>query len=78
MNRPKYAHCARKNHRSEDCRFKNATCFRCRQKGHIATVCQVSKSSGLEKVLPIVLIGVKPVMIGRRRRTNTTCVHGCL
>ena len=35
-----------KNHVSEKCRFKNATCFRCRQRGHIATECSRALEDG--------------------------------
>ena len=38
-----------KNHASEKCRFKNAICFRCRQKGHIATACSRAREDGGEK-----------------------------
>ena len=31
--------CHRKNHNSIDCHFKNATCFTCKNKGHIAPAC---------------------------------------
>ena len=37
-------HCGRKNHESEDCKFKNATCYKCNVQGHIATVCRTKKS----------------------------------
>ena len=32
--------CGGNNHKSEDCRFKDSQCFKCRKVGHIAAVCQ--------------------------------------
>ena len=31
--------CGRRNHTSSECRFKEATCHKCHQKGHIKPVC---------------------------------------
>ena len=32
--------CGRKNHDNSTCRFKDATCFKCRKKGHISSNCK--------------------------------------
>lgn len=36
----KCKHCGRKNHKAQDCRFKDATCHQCQKKGHIKTICR--------------------------------------
>ena len=33
-------HCGRMNHREEDCRIKDAECYRCQKKGHTSAVCK--------------------------------------
>lgn len=38
---PKCIHCGGKKHKSSDCLYKNATCYRCKQIGHIATICKL-------------------------------------
>ena len=35
--------CGRGSHRSEDCRFKDATCYGCNMKGHIRSACKQAK-----------------------------------
>ncbi|XP_052771110.1 uncharacterized protein K02A2.6-like [Mya arenaria] len=35
----KCCHCYRSNHNAKDCRFKNASCFQCKGKGHIVPAC---------------------------------------
>ena len=32
-------HCRKSNHQSDKCRLKNASCYNCKEKGHIKTVC---------------------------------------
>ena len=36
-------HCGRKNHKSEDCRYKEYKCNNCSLKGHLASVCRKKK-----------------------------------
>ena len=31
--------CGKRNHKTEDCRLKNAACYRCGKKGHIKPMC---------------------------------------
>ena len=38
-------HCGKTNHEQEDCYYKNASCYRCKQKGHIASVCSPGKQA---------------------------------
>ena len=33
-------HCGKRNHMEKDCRLKEAECFKCKKKGHIAAVCK--------------------------------------
>ena len=33
-------HCGKRNHREQDCRHRNAECFRCHRKGHLQVVCK--------------------------------------
>ena len=43
-DKPQYAkecrHCGKRNHKEKDRRLKDAKCFKCRKKGHIAAVCK--------------------------------------
>ena len=40
--------CGKRNHKSEDCRLKNASCYRCGKKGHIKPMC-LEKAPRIEK-----------------------------
>ena len=40
----KCKHCGRRNHRSEDCHFRNAVCHVCKVRGHIKPVCRKAKA----------------------------------
>lgn len=40
--------CGKNNHTWENCHLKNATCFKCNQSGHVATVCK-SKTKSTER-----------------------------
>lgn len=35
--------CGKRNHKSDDCFYKDATCYRCGEKGHVTTVCSSDK-----------------------------------
>ena len=39
----KCQHCGRSNHLSKDCRLKNAVCYRCKKRGHIAAICTIAQ-----------------------------------
>lgn len=41
---PECKHCGFKNHKAEECRYKNVTCNNCGNKGHMASICKKSKS----------------------------------
>ena len=51
-DKPQYAkecrHCGKRNHAEKDCRLKEAECFKCKKKGHIAAVCKEIKRLNAE------------------------------
>ena len=44
-SKSKCTHCNRTNHASKDCRFKDATCYQCKNKGHIVPACTRNRES---------------------------------
>lgn len=44
-NHTKCQHFGYKNHSSDSCKFKNAECYNCKEKGHFASVCRKKKST---------------------------------
>lgn len=48
--RVKCKHCGRNNHPAEKCKFKSATCHKCKKQGHIAPVCKSTRRSGVHAV----------------------------
>lgn len=45
QKRPRCLHCGGKNHPARDCVHKEATCYACNKRGHIATVCPLKKKT---------------------------------